>query len=292
MEAIYIMANSNSHLNSLVYGSSFAILVSAGINFLTPSYGVDRAIEPPFHEFHIYRLGNLFVDSKKKEKPKPKVEKPKEKVYDLKKWKLQATYIGDSDMFAIIADGKEMEIVPLDYIYKGYELVDLKEDEAIFRRKGKLYSLKLEEKKRKSKRNRKEEKDLADKILENEKREEQVKIEASIDPETNEITSAKIRKSDIDFYLKNIDEIWKNIRLIDYRENRRLRGFRVVYLKHGSKFEKLGLRKGDIIIAINGEKIRSYAQVQKYYKNIRRIRQLSLTILRNGEEKEIDYEVH
>ena len=247
-----------------------------------------------FHEFHIYRLGNLFIENKKQEKIKPKPKpKPKEKVYDMKKWKLKATYMGDEDLFAVIADGKEMAIVYLDYIYKGYELVELKSDEAIFKKNGKLYSIKLDEKKKNRKhKGNKTKQDLADKIIANEEREEQVEVQSSIDPQTNEIKSAKVKRADINFYMKNVGQIWKNIRLKDYRVNRRLRGFKVTYVRRGSAFEDLGLKVGDIITAINGEEIISYSQVQKYYKNIGRIRQLSLTVLRNGEERDIDYDIN
>ena len=294
-EAIYIMVNSKSGtLNSIIYGSTIAILLSAGINFILPSYGIDKPVEPPFHEFHIYRLGNLFIENKKQEKIKPKPKpKPKEKVYDMKKWKLKATYMGDEDLFAVIADGKEMAIVYLDYIYKGYELVELKSDEAIFKKNGKLYSIKLDEKKKSRKhKGGKTKQDLADKIIANEEREEQVEVQSSIDPQTNEIKSAKVKRADINFYMKNVGQIWKNIRLKDYRVNRRLRGFKVTYVRRGSAFEDLGLKVGDIITAINGEEIISYSQVQKYYKNIGRIRQLSLTVLRNGEERDIDYDIN
>lgn len=297
MEVMSIMASSrNSTLNSAIYGSTLAILLSAGINFMLPTSGVDRDVDSPFHEFHIYRLGNLFIDVKAPEKSKPKpVEKPKveEKVYDLKKWKLKATYLGSRDLFAIIEDGKDIEIVYLDYTYKGYELVELKDDEAIFRMKGKLYSIKLdEESKKKSRKSKKEEKDLADEIIENEKREEKVEIKSSIDPTTNEIKSAKIKRDDINFYLKNAGQIWKSVRIRDYRVDKRLRGFQVTYVKNGSAFEELGLKAGDIITAINGEEITNYSQVQKYYKNIGRIKQLNLTILRDGEERDIDYDIN
>jgi len=291
-----IMANSkNGLLNSAIYGSTLAIIISGGINFMLPTYGVEKEVEPPFHDFHIYRLGKLFISDKAPEKPKP-VEKPKvkKKVYDLKKWKLKATYIGEDDIFAVIKDGKKSEIVYLDYTYKGYELVDIKEDEAIFKRGGKFYSIKLDEENRKksSKQHKKDKRDLADEIIENEKREAEVKVRSSIDPTTNEIKSAKIRRKDVNFYLKNVGQIWKNIRIRDYRVNRRLRGFKVTYVKRDSVFSQLGLKAGDIITAINGEQIRSYSQVQKYYKNIGRIKQLNLTILRDGEERDIDYDIN
>jgi len=292
-----VQNSKHSFLNVSVVAISFALLISASINFLLPSYGVDKNEESPYHSFHIYKIGKLFIDKKKPQQIKSKpVVKPKikEKVYSLKKWKLIATYLSDSDGFAIIKDGKKIEMVYLDYSYKGYELVGLKDLEAIFKMRGKLYNLKLSGDKKNGKKNKRSSKkrDFADKLAENEKIEETIKIKSSFDPETNMITSAKIKRKDINFYLKNVGQIWKNITIRNYRVNRRLRGFKVVKVKKDSAFDSLGLKAGDIITAINGEDIRSYSQVQKFYKNIGKIKQLNLTISRNGEEIDIDYDIN
>jgi type II secretion system protein C len=119
-----------------------------------------------------------------------------------------------------------------------------------------------------------------------------MKIKKEIDPNSNAITSATVKRKDIQFFTKHINQIWKNIRLKDYRVNRQLRGFKVTYVKKGSAFEDLGLRVGDIITAINGEEIKSYSQVQRLYKNIDKIKALNLTISRNGEEIDINYEIN
>jgi general secretion pathway protein C len=192
----------------------------------------------------------------------------------------------------MLKDGKKTEIIYLDYSYKGYELVEVKDNEGIFKSRGKFYSLKLDEVKKKRRRNSKNKKDVADTLLENEKIEENIKVKSSINPETNEIESAKIKRKDINFYMKNVSQIWKNIRIKDYRVDRRLRGFKVTYVKKGSAFDSLGLKSGDIITAINGEEIHSYSQVQKFYKNINRIKQLNLTISRKGEERDIEYDIN
>lgn len=283
----------NYQINTLIYGITSAIIVSALLNFFLPSFGKDRDAESPYHEFRIYKVGELFIDVKKAEKQKEVVKpKIKEKIYSLKKWKLVATYLGDEDGFAMIKDGVKVKIVYLDYSYKGYELIELKDDEAIFKSRGKLYNIKLNATKFKKTNSKKSEKDFVDRLEENEKIEEDIRVTSSINPETNEISSAKIKRQDINFYMKNVGQIWKNIKIKDYRVDRRLRGFKVTYVKKDSAFDSLGLKSGDIIVAINGEEIKSYSQVQKFYKNIGKIKQLNLTISRNGEEREIDYDIN
>jgi general secretion pathway protein C len=275
--------------NSKIFfiSASFAILVSATINFLLPNYGVDKNQEAPYHDFHIYKIGKLIVDvnRSKPKKPKPK-PKPKEKVYNLKKWKLIATYLSTEDGFAVIKDGKKIETIFLNHLYKGYELVDVNITKAVFKKSGKLYSLELYPKKKKKDKTGKK------KINDDEVVAPKMKIKKEIDPNLNAITSATVKRKDIQFFTKHINQIWKNIRLRDYRVNRRLRGFKVTYVKKGSAFEDLGLRVGDIITAINGEEIKSYSQVQRLYKNIDKIKALNLTISRNGEEIDINYEIN
>jgi general secretion pathway protein C len=280
-----------------VVASIFGIVTTSSLSYFLPVRGVSKSVDKPFHQYESYRsIGQLFIVDKKPEKkaPPPKKEEPKpEKVYDMKKWKLLATYISSYTAFATILDGKDVETVELDYVYKGYELIDLKDDEAIFLMSGKHYSLKLVEEGKKRKDDKKESE--AEKSIEEseefDEREKEVEVEVNTEPGSDEVSSATLQKKDVQFYLKNPGQIWKSIKFRDYRVDRRLRGFRVVFVKQGSAFDQLGLKTGDIITAINGEEITSYSQVQKYYKNISKIRNLNLRILRNGEEKEIDYEI-
>ena len=49
--------------NSKIFfiSASFAILVSATINFLLPNYGIDKNPEAPYHDFHIYKIGKWLI---------------------------------------------------------------------------------------------------------------------------------------------------------------------------------------------------------------------------------------
>ncbi len=213
----------------------------------------------------------------------------------MKKWKLIGTFLSKNDGFATVEDGKDVQLIVLNDIYKGYELVDLKIEEAIFKNSGKSYSLKIDNEKTrkditdaKNKKGNKNNKTEIEEISED----KNMNIETKVDPKTNEIRSANVKRDDINFYVKNVGQIWQNIRFKDYREDRQLKGFQVTFVKNGSSFQQLGLQTGDIILAINGEEVTSYAQVQKYYTNIGKMKSLNLKIKRNGEEKDIDYAIN
>jgi general secretion pathway protein C len=107
------------------------------------------------------------------------------------------------------------------------------------------------------------------------------------DDDTQKIISRNLLTS----YTKNIDKIWKDIGIGDYRKNGVLKGFKVNFVKRGSDFAKLGLRKGDILKAINGEELNSYNAAFSFYKDINSIDDLTLTIERNNQEMELEYEI-
>ena len=101
-----------------------------------------------------------------------------------------------------------------------------------------------------------------------------------------------IDKSLIEHYAKNLKAIEKNIGIIDVRKGKNLVGFRVTFVRRGSPFAKLGLRRGDIISTVNGEKMTSYGAALGIYKNIGTIENLTLGIKRAKKEMELEYEIN
>jgi type II secretory pathway component PulC len=73
-------------------------------------------------------------------------------------------------------------------------------------------------------------------------------------------------------------------------ENGQLVGFKVLTIKPGSVFEQL-IQVGDEIRGINGEPITSIPQIQKTFANIRNVKELSITINRDGRTFQQAYKV-
>ena len=101
-----------------------------------------------------------------------------------------------------------------------------------------------------------------------------------------------VDKSLLEHYGKNIDDVYKDIGIADIKKGKDLEGFRISFIRKGTPFAKLGLKKGDIIKSINGQKIDSYNAAFGVYKNIQNIENLSLVIQRGKEEMELEYEVN
>ena len=101
-----------------------------------------------------------------------------------------------------------------------------------------------------------------------------------------------VDRSLLDHYAKNMDDIYKNIGIKEIKKGKDLEGFSISFIRRGSPFAKLGIQRGDVIKAINGQKIDSYNAAFDVYKNISNIDNLTLVIQRGKEEMELEYEVN
>ena len=120
-------------------------------------------------------------------------------------------------------------------------------------------------------------------------------VEESVKPVGDVIDAGDhkiVDKSLLDHYSKNIDDIYKDIGITDIKKGKELEGFRISFIRKGSPFAKLGLKRGDIIKSINGQKIDSYNAAFGVYKNIQNIENLTMGIQRGKEEMELEYEVN
>ena len=64
-------------------------------------------------------------------------------------------------------------------------------------------------------------------------------------------------------------------------------GVYVISVSKGSCAEKAGLQQGDVITAVNGEKISTYAELKTKKKNYKSGDKMNITINRNGQEMEL-----
>jgi general secretion pathway protein C len=223
-----------------------------------------------------------FAAQKLKQK---KVVKPKP-VSDINSFKLLAVYHSPKRVVVTVSkDGKSSVLVRGDTI-DGYVLDDATATEAIFLRGGKRYRIRLVETSKggsgKS----------SVRYVTPPKEEEAAK---ETKPE-GEVMSGDgvtiVDRSLLDHYRKNMKDIWKNIGIREIKEGNKIKGFKVNFVKRGSDFAKLGLRRGDIIKSINGEVLDSYKSAFDIYKNIDTMENLTMTIQRGKEEMELEYEIN
>ncbi len=177
-------------------------------------------------------------------------------------------------VIAMKSSPTKTEVVGTGEEYSGYTLMGVDNNSAIFDRNGQEYRLYLQD---------------ADKAPVY----TPTKPMAENDfPDSADMPTTRVSREEVVDYAKNMDRIWKDISIIEVKENGTLKGFKVTRIKPDTPLARLGLKRGDIIIKANNKRIRSYADALDIYKKIGSIQALQLVVLRNDQEKELVYEIY
>jgi len=92
-------------------------------------------------------------------------------------------------------------------------------------------------------------------------------------------------------YVSDMDKAMRDIGLRPVKRNDQMIGYKVRFIRKNSPLEKLGLLRGDVIKAINGEDIVDFNGPMDILKSADTIEGLTITVIRKNEEKELEYEV-
>lgn len=163
------------------------------------------------------------------------------------------------------------EVIATGERFGGYTLVGVDVNSAIFDRNGKEYRLFMQD---------------ADKTP------VMAPPSQMLHDDTADLTSTRVSRDEVVSYAKDVDRIWKDISIIEVKEGKSIKGFKVTRIKQNTPFARLGLKKGDIIIKANNKRLKSYAAALDIYKKIDSLQALQLVVLRNNQEKEIVYEIY
>lgn len=187
--------------------------------------------------------------------------------YSLSGLTLKAVYATkDNKGFILVQDlSNESFVVGALEEYKGYTLAKIYKKRAIFTKDNKEFVLEMAE--------------------------DALNI-YKIEPTSAVQLKNRIQKQEIDAYKKDINLIWDNISIEPSYQNGAITGFDIKNVKKNSVFSDLGLQAGDKIIAANGTPLTSIADAFRLYEQIDKIRVFKITILRNGQEKELEYEIY
>ena len=195
-----------------------------------------------------------------------------ENLTPLKALQIYAIYHSDSMRFITLKDGADVAFLEEGESFKGYLLEKIHPIKAIFSRGGERYELSLKDD------------DLDKKVAEATK--EQAPVQAAAVQTMNNIPRDEIKA-----YQKDMTRIWSNIGIKENKSGGKMDGFVITFVKQGSVFEQLGLQKGDVLKEANGIKLNSYKDALALYKQIDNIKVFKLVILRDNQEKELEYEI-
>ncbi len=200
-------------------------------------------------------------------------QKPSKPALLVKDMILKGVYIDENGSYAIISlknKKNDIKILSLNDRFNGYKLIGIYPKKVKLEKNGKKYFLYFKDAKETT---------------------PLLKTESKV--VENEGGSIVLKSEEVYKYTKNFDKIWKEIQIDDIRENGKLKGFLIKWIKKGSIFSKIGLKRGDKIVKIDDKPIKSYADAFAYYEKIkkRELYLLRLTVIRNNKEKEIEYEL-
>jgi general secretion pathway protein C len=215
------------------------------------------------------RLAYKVLDTKKAEPKNQEVIETGKKITD---FKLKGTYVAGDRSFVIIDDAGSTEFIYMGESYQGYKLIKVYENKAIFDKNGITYELTMYS------------------LINNYTTDELPKSSKKVPIDGDYVVPIDLEKEDVTYYAQNPDKIWNNIQIRDYRTQNGIE-FKVGYVRRGTIFDKIGLKVGDIITAIDGQTPQSMADVMKYYSNINSLDSLVLTIKRKGQEMDLEFRI-
>jgi general secretion pathway protein C len=110
--------------------------------------------------------------------------------------------------------------------------------------------------------------------------------------QVKEVSAGKyvINQAEIDAALSSLDQLYTQIRAVPNFEGGKVRGMKILSIKPGSIFAKLGLRRGDVLDQINGSVI-DIKSGFSLFNQLKEQKEFSLDIKRGGKEEQFSYEV-
>ncbi len=100
-----------------------------------------------------------------------------------------------------------------------------------------------------------------------------------------------IDRSEVDSALDNMNQLFTQIRAVPHFEGGKSTGFRLFAIRQNSLFDNIGLRNGDIIQSINGTELNDPTRALALVQELRNARQLTVSILRNKEALNLQYNI-
>ena len=216
-------------------------------------------------------------------KIKTPVKKPTQRVPSIKNIQLVGIYSSaDGCIVTLLKKGKSHILSNGDEI-DGFILKSASAKEAYFERKDKKYTLKLFEGKKKNSHSIGTIESVTAADSDNQ------------EESTEEISSRDgiklVPRSLLKSYVFDMDKAMRDMGLRPVRRAGQMLGYKVRFIRKSSPLNKLGLRRGDVIKAINGEDIVDFNGPMDILKRADTIEGLTITVIRNNEEKELEYEV-
>jgi general secretion pathway protein C len=100
-----------------------------------------------------------------------------------------------------------------------------------------------------------------------------------------------VEEAELDKGLENLPLLLTQARAVPYFKEGRSVGLRLFAIKNGSLYEKIGLKNGDILKAINGNNLGDISQALKLFEQLKQERSINLVLEREKQDREFKYTI-
>ncbi len=100
-----------------------------------------------------------------------------------------------------------------------------------------------------------------------------------------------VEEAELDKGLENLPLLLTQARAVPYFKEGRSIGLRLFAIKNGSLYEKIGLKNGDILKAINGNSLGDISQALKLFEQLKQERSINLVLEREKQDREFKYTI-
>jgi general secretion pathway protein C len=105
-------------------------------------------------------------------------------------------------------------------------------------------------------------------------------------------TSYQIDQAEFDKALSNVARLMTEARAVPETDSAgNYIGFKIIYLKEGSLFEKIGIERMDILIRINGDELNSPEKALQLFSKLRTASKFTIDLKRGDRSVTLDYSV-
>ena len=99
-----------------------------------------------------------------------------------------------------------------------------------------------------------------------------------------------IDQSEVDNALQNLDSLYTDIRAVPNFAGGKVSGMKILSVKNGSLFAKLGLTRGDVLERINGMEL-DVKQGFSIFNQLKDAKHLTVDLIRQGQPTTMEYEI-
>ncbi len=100
-----------------------------------------------------------------------------------------------------------------------------------------------------------------------------------------------IDRTDLNRYMDDLPNLLMQARAVPNVVDGRVSGFKIVDIQEGSVWEKLGIKRDDVIKGVNGEAVNSPARAMELYDALKNDNKVGIDIERNGKSETLNFSI-